>query len=140
MLAGIAVALTALTKMREPILIIDGSATDYELLRALLEPSYEVDWADDGLAGIELVKQKQYGCLLIDPHLPVFGGEALIDYWEAMSPELLSRVVIVTRWSSMAAAVRARVADVFPKPLPGPQLLESVERCIGRGRGAVADV
>ena len=134
---GMAVALNSGTLMREPILIIDG-ATDSGFLRALLEPVYEVDRVDDGLAGIELVKQKEYGCLLVDLHLPVFGGEALIDYWEAMSPELLSRLVIVTGFSSIAAGLREKVAEVIRKPFDGSRVLECVARCVAQGRAPAA--
>ena len=133
-----AVALNPGTLMREPILIIDG-ATDCGLLRALLEPVYEVDRVDDGLAGIERVKQKEYGCLLVDLHLPVFGGEALIDYWEAMSPELLSRLVIVTGFSSIAAGLREKVAEVIRKPFDGSRVLECVARCVAQRRAPAVE-
>ena len=124
--------------MRERILIIDDSASNRALFGALLEPLYDVDCVDDGLAGIELVKQKEYDCLLVALHLPVFGGEALIDYWDAMSPELLSRLVIVTGFGGMATGHREKVADVIRKPFAGSHVLECVERCVAQRRGPSA--
>jgi CheY-like chemotaxis protein len=125
--------------MRERILIIDESAGDRELLKLLLEPEYDVDCVDDGLPGIELVKQRDYTCVLVDLHLPIFGGTALIDYWQALSPEILPRVIIVTGFFAMAAALRERIADVILKPFAAAHVLECVERRVALRRMAATE-
>jgi DNA-binding NtrC family response regulator len=112
------------------VLVIDDSESDRMFLRALLVPLYDVDSVGDGLAGIELVKRNRYGCLIVDLHLPVFGGEALVDYWEAMSPDVLRRLIIGAEFSSTAAGMEERVARVLRKPFDASELLDQIARCV----------
>jgi PAS domain S-box-containing protein len=60
---------------RTPILVVDDSLENRELLKAVLIPAgLEVDEAENGAIAVAMASQKQYAVILMDMQMPVMDG------------------------------------------------------------------
>ncbi len=57
------------------ILLVDDEVIHRDIGKSLLTPSYEVDFASNGLEAISFVEQKHYDLILMDLHMPKMNGE-----------------------------------------------------------------
>ena len=74
---------------RAPILVVDDSIENRELLKALLEPAgLIVDEAENGAIAIEKAKAKDYAVILMDMQMPVMDGFTATKALRAMGMKL----------------------------------------------------
>lgn len=66
--------------MSTPILIVDDSSTMRSIILKHLESIgfTDIDLAEDGLSGLERIKQKQYGLVISDWEMPQMNGEQFL--------------------------------------------------------------
>lgn len=91
-------------------------------LRAL---GYEVDWATDGAAALQLARRQSYDLVLTDWKLPDIDGDELCRRLLAVLAPPRPPVVAVTAYSSaekMAAATAAGMAGFVTKPITREKL------------------
>ncbi len=82
--------------MKNRLLIIDDSDFNRDLLKVLLEDDYDIEEAENGKAGVDILNAKwnQIDAVLLDLHMPVMDGYGVIDCmkqnnWAAKIPILI---------------------------------------------------
>ncbi|MDZ7375538.1 MAG: response regulator [candidate division KSB1 bacterium] len=116
------------------ILVVDDERGLREGCRRILEPEgYEVDLAEHGQQGLELLQQKQYDLMLVDLMMPVMGGLELMDHVKALQLEVI--IIVITGYATIETAVKAMqhgAYDYIPKPFSPEHLLAVVNRGVER--------
>ena len=87
------------------------------LVEILKEEGYNVDPAQNGQKGLEMIKVKDYDVVLTDLIMPVMGGMELLRNIKQIKPE--TSVIIITAFGSIENAVEAikvGAADYITKP------------------------
>lgn len=120
------------------ILIIDDDIGFRDLLRIHLSAAgYEVQVAEDGVAGGRALLELAPDLIVSDVNMPFLDGFELLSLMRA-EPDTASIPVILLSGRSdgdtMAKAVELGAADFLTKPVTRDQLLESVEACLMRAR------
>ena len=111
--------------LNQRILVVEDLEDARHSLQELLEVSLklEVDAAEDGAAGLAMLRQKPYSLVITDLRMPKFGGMKLI---EAIQAEKIPVTVIVTTGhgsiKDAVDAMRMGAYDFLTKP-PDPQHL-----------------
>lgn len=107
----------------------DARTTLQELLQVGLK--LEVDAAEDGSAGLALLRQKPYSLVITDLRMPKFGGMKLI---EAIQTEKIPVTVIVTTGhgsiKDAVEAMRMGAFDFLTKPADPQHLMMLVKRAL----------
>ena len=115
----------------ERILVIDDEASIRKALQiGLTSENFEVDFASDGISGIQLGQKRAYDILIADLSLPDINGLEVIKKIKFSIPDIIP--IIITGKGSMQsslAAIRLEVSDYLEKPLS----LASVKEAIARG-------
>jgi Amt family ammonium transporter len=113
------------------ILVIDDEASIRKALHTgLASDNFEVDFASDGISGIQLGQKRAYDILIADLSLPDINGLEVIKKIKFSLPEIIP--IIITGKGSMQSsleAIRLEVSDYLEKPLS----LSSVKGAIARG-------
>jgi DNA-binding response OmpR family regulator len=109
----------------------DIRATVSEILRF---SGFVVAEAENGEMGFELLREHDYGMVLLDIRTPGRDGVSLVEELADIPP------VVVHSAIALDAGVRARLGDkvvhYLRKPVAPQELLAVVEDVIGRGHGA----
>lgn len=118
--------------MAERILIIEDDTTIRVTLRDVLQKQgYQVDLAEDGTEGLELLRKRFYGLTMLDLHLPDMHGLEVLKAMRESDPEAL--VVIMTAFPEVRTAVdcvKAGAYDYLNKPFELDDLKEIVRRAL----------
>lgn len=113
------------------VLIVDDSAADAAAATSVLRHcGYAPEWVRDGLDAIGAIRDGSYACILLDLRMSVFGGQELIDYLAIESPEVLTRVVVVSGYPRAAEGLRGRVSGIVTKPISREKLRIAVAACL----------
>lgn len=116
------------------VLLADDNEATCTLIRALLQPHYEVHIVGDGNAAIERLKSRCYAAILVDLLMPGADGYAVLDFLRAESAEMLSKVVIITAAIShreMARIESYPIGGLIRKPFDIDALLTTVREIAG---------
>ena len=97
--------------MARRILVIDDSLTIRDLVRYVLEQEgYEVLDADDGLTGLEILRnEKDISLILTDAHMPNMDGLTMVE--EIKKEESLSSIPIVVITLETSDKMKGRARD-----------------------------
>jgi two-component system NtrC family sensor kinase len=119
--------------MPRKILVVDDAAEIRDVLADLiLRPSgYQVETAVDGAEALARIRAGRPDLVISDIKMPVLGGLELAHTLKLEAPGL--PVILITAEGSeeMARqALRAGVADYFPKPFDPDEMLASIERAL----------
>ena len=120
------------------LLLVEDNAVNRELVRTLLAPfGIGVDTANDGVAGVEAVRQGQYDLVLMDVQMPGMDGLTATRRIRAMTEGAGSRTPIVAMTANVlpeqvANCLAAGMDDHLGKPINPTKLLEAVARWSGR--------
>ncbi len=121
------------------LLVEDDPMVGQSLRRALHEQGILVDWARDGVAGAQELREKRHTAVLLDIGLPGRSGVDLLR--SARDAEIDTPVLMI----SARADVEQRVAslnlgadDYIVKPFGVPELLARIEAVLRRTRTARA--
>lgn len=118
------------------VLLIEDDPGIQGLVKVLLNRrGMELDIASDGLAGLELLRQKEYGALLLDLMLPKLNGFEIVRELKMLAPELLKKTVVITAASdaTLHSLDRTLVRQVLRKPFAISELTTAVEQCLRPG-------
>ncbi|KAF0221703.1 MAG: response regulator [Geobacteraceae bacterium] len=114
----------------EKILVIDDSKITQMLVAEILTGKYELDFQDDGLAGITAVKRNPPDLILLDIHLPKMDG---YDVCRTLKMEEKTREIPILFITSMDSALErvkgfeAGAEDYVVKPFYLEELLARVK-------------
>jgi len=117
------------------ILIIDDERAIRNALREILEyENYQVDDAEDGPSGIELVSKENYDVILCDIKMPKMDG---IEVLESIQKTTDSPVVMISGHGTIETAVEAirkGAYDFIAKPLDLNRLLITLRNAMDKSR------
>ncbi len=118
------------------ILIIEDEATIRRVLVKILteeNDTYEVDEAEDGLAGLEKIKKEDYDLVLCDIKMPKMDGVEVLEAAKKIKPE--TPIVMISGHGDLDTAVntmRLGAFDYISKPPDLNRLLNTVRIALDR--------
>ena len=118
------------------ILIIEDEAAIRRVLTKILteeSDSYKVDEAEDGLSGVEKIKNEDYDLVLCDIKMPKMDGVEVLDAIKKLKPEI--PVVMISGHGDLETAVntmRLGAFDYISKPPDLNRLLNTVRNALDR--------
>ncbi|MFD2698660.1 sigma-54-dependent transcriptional regulator [Mesonia sediminis] len=118
------------------ILIIEDEAAIRRVLKKILteeNKNYEVSEAEDGLIGIELIKNNDYDLVLCDIKMPKMDGVEVLDAVMKIKPEI--PMVMISGHGDLETAVetmRKGAFDYIAKPPDLNRLLNTVRHALDR--------
>ena len=116
------------------ILIIDDEKAIRNTLKEILEfEGYQVDQAEDGPAGLDLLIQQKYDVVLCDIKMPKMDGLEVLSRAQTISPD--SAFIMVSAHGNIETAVDATkkgAYDFLPKPPDLNRLLVTVRNALDR--------
>jgi CheY-like chemotaxis protein len=115
-----------------PILVVDDDQTILVSVAELLElEGYAVATAGNGAEALELTRDLRPRLVLLDMRMPVLDGWAYAR--EVRARDFTPRIVVMTAAQDARRWADEIGADGFiPKPFEADQLIEAVERVVGR--------
>jgi DNA-binding NtrC family response regulator len=118
------------------ILIIEDEASIRRVLTKILSEesdSYLVDEAEDGVQGLEKIKNTDYDLVLCDIKMPKMDGEELLEAVKKIKPEI--PIVMISGHGDMETAIntmRLGAFDYISKPPDLNRLLNTVRNALDR--------
>jgi len=121
---------------RYRILFIEDEEQLRKNIQALLiQEGYDVETAENGQAGIELLKKRSFEIVLTDLLMPGVDGLGVMEFIKESLPETL--VIVITGYASLETSVQAMrkgAYDYVSKPLDFDFLKLSIERALEKTR------
>jgi len=118
------------------ILIIEDEAAILRVLKKIISEendTYEVEEAEDGLAGIEMIKSKDYDLVLCDIKMPKMDGVEVLQKAQQIKPEI--PFIMISGHGDLDTAVetmRLGAFDYISKPPDLNRLLNAVRNALDR--------
>jgi two-component system, NtrC family, nitrogen regulation response regulator NtrX len=116
------------------ILVIDDERSIRNTLKDILEyEKYEVDLAEDGKKGLEMVKQTEYDIILCDIKMPGMDGIEVLEQMNTVAPD--SPVVMISGHGNIDTAVESikkGAYDFIEKPLDLNRLLITIRNAMDK--------
>jgi two-component system, chemotaxis family, chemotaxis protein CheY len=124
-------------------LVVDDQSTMRSLVKGMLNKMgyKDVDEADDGSVGLDMLKQKPYGLVISDIHMTKMSGLEFLKETRSTSAIKDAKFMLVTTESSKAAvleAIKYKVNGYILKPFTYEAFLEKM-KLLGIEPIAVAD-
>jgi DNA-binding response OmpR family regulator len=119
---------------RKPILIVDDERNILLTLSQALEVlDVETDTASNGEEALTKLKEKEFGLVLLDLHMPGVQGMEVLRQLREIRPDI--RVIIITAYGTVGLAVdaiRLGAVDFVQKPCIPDEIREMVARVMDR--------
>ena len=118
------------------ILLIEDEAAIRRVLKKIISEendSYQVEEAEDGLAGIEMIKDNDYDLVLCDIKMPKMDGVEVLEKAKKIKPEI--PMVMISGHGDLDTAVntmRLGAFDYISKPPDLNRLLNTVRNALDR--------
>jgi len=125
------------------LLLVEDNAVNRELVKTMLEPfGVDVETANDGVAGVEAMRQGHFDLVLMDVQMPVMDGLTATREIRAMEGARGAATPIVAMTANVlpeqiANCLAAGMDDHLGKPISPTKLLETVARWSGRTHAAL---
>jgi CheY-like chemotaxis protein len=117
--------------MKYKILVIDDTPVIRDFLHEVLTDSgFDVDIAENGAAGLNMLENEDYTVVFCDTHMPVMNGLQTILKIKEIRPEL--PVVMTDSYPGKLAhkAMAAGAVVCLPKPFTLDQLRETLDNIL----------
>ena len=113
---------------RRRILIVDDEFIEREMLGNMLSAVYEVVYAGDGAAALDMIKKdkSKLSLIILDLHMPKLDGYSLLEIMHS-DPEL-RRIPVIVLTSEKEAEVKSLqlgAADFITKPYEVPEVIQA---------------
>ena len=118
------------------ILIIEDEAAIRRVLKKIISEendSYQVEEAEDGLAGMELIKNNDYDLILCDIKMPKMDGVEVLEKTQKIKPEI--PMLMISGHGDLDTAVntmRMGAFDYISKPPDLNRLLNAVRNALDK--------
>ena len=116
------------------VLIVEDNVTNLDLLRELVVGAgARAITARDGRSGFDLARQQEPSLILLDVHLPDFGGTVMVD---ALGKDSLTERIPVIALSADGTRAQKQslfehgIVDYVTKPFDSAALVESVQQAL----------
>ena len=121
--------------MRKTVLTVDDSRTMREmLLLALQDAGYHVLQAEEGLKGLEVLKDRPADVIITDINMPRLDGFGFIEHVRRDSTHRAVPILVLTTESDAEKKSRARSAGAtgwIVKPFHPVKLVDAIRRVAG---------
>lgn len=121
---------------RERILVVDDEEIMRDVLSALLtSENYAVDLAHDAAQALEMVRQEDYGAVLLDLMMPDMDGIEVLEKFQKMAHP--PATIILTAFASVEKAVKATklgAFDFITKPFKNDEILVAIKNALEQRR------
>jgi len=123
-------------KKMSKILIIEDEAAIRRVLKKIISEeneNYQVEEAEDGLAGLELIKNNDYDLVLCDIKMPKMDGVEVLEKTQKMKPEI--PMLMISGHGDLDTAVntmRMGAFDYISKPPDLNRLLNAVRNALDK--------
>ena len=120
------------TAPKPTILVCDDEEGIRESFKLILEESYNLRFAHNGVQALETLKSFTPDLMLLDIKMPKIHGMEILKQIKALKPKL--PVIIVTGYQSVETAqeaLRTGASDYIPKPFDSKQILKAIAVQIG---------
>jgi len=115
---------------RASILVTDDQSTIRLMVRTALESDgYMVREACNGKEALDAIKSEPPDLMVLDMNMPVLDGMAVLEHLKAVAAERAPRVIVLTAYGSIPAAVKATrlgAAEFLEKPVTPAELRRTV--------------
>lgn len=124
------------------LLLVEDNAVNRELVKAMLEPfGVIVETANDGVAGVEAMRQGEFDLVLMDVQMPIKDGLTATREIRALEGARGAATPIIAMTANVlpeqvANCLAAGMDDHLGKPISPSKLLETVARWSGRSHAA----
>lgn len=119
-----------LKEMNSPktVLIIDDDENIREMMRDFLQShGYNVLLADDGLKGMDMIREEMVDLVILDVKLPYISGIGLAEIAGQTKPDL--PIICITGHGDTAKNIALeKVCNVFSKPFELKEMLQAVKK------------
>lgn len=115
--------------------IDDDPVMRLSCLKILEKEGFQVETFEDGVLGIERIKEQQPDLLVVDLKMPKIGGMEVINRVHALDPDIC--IVVITGYATIGTAVDAMKSgayDFLPKPFTPDELRLIVNRGMERSQ------
>ncbi len=115
------------------IVIDDDQVIRLSCRKILVKEGYEVETFQDGIVGMERIKERKPDLLVVDLKMPRISGLEVISRVHAIDPDIC--IVVITGYATIGTAVDAMKAgayDFLPKPFTPDELRIIVRRGLER--------
>jgi signal transduction histidine kinase len=117
------------TRVRERVLVIDDETNIRSTLAEFMALSgYEVDTAQDGRHGMDLLGGREYDLVLLDLRMPGMDGIAVTEWIRETHPDV--PVIVMTGHATVESSIRALRLGAYDY-VQKPFTLDEIERTIG---------
>ncbi len=120
--------------LRRKILIVDDEFIEREILGYMLSDQYEVFYADNGKAALEIIKREKLtlSLVILDLHMPELDGYSLLKILRADSElRRIPAIVLTSEKGAEVKSLRLGAADFITKPYDIPEVIQArVQRSI----------
>jgi two-component system, chemotaxis family, chemotaxis protein CheY len=112
-----------------PILVVEDSQTMRSIILGYLNNlAYtEIDFVEDGQAGLEKVKQKQYGLLISDWEMPQMSGEQFLKAVRQQTGYIKVPIIVVTTATARGTSWLAGANAFLRKPFTEADLKNAIK-------------
>ncbi len=121
--------------MAQTILVIDDERAIRNTLKDILSfEGFEVEEAADGAEGLEMIKAKDYNCILCDVKMPKMDGIEVLEQVKELKPDV--PFVVISGHGNIETAVDAvkkGAFDFISKPPDLNRLLITIRNAMDRG-------
>lgn len=118
------------------VLIIDDDVGIRQMLKTILEKSgYDVDLSENGLVGLEKIKNQVFDIVLCDIKMPEMDGFTFLD--EINKLEMSLTVIMMTSYGSVDTAIEAirkGAYDYISKPFKSDEVIIAIKKAEERQR------
>lgn len=123
--------------MNETILVADDEPGLRDFFTFVLEPlGYKLVCAADGWEALQAFEQHRFDLVILDVHMPHLHGPAALRRIREISPGV--PVIMTSSGSDLSRQFedsedQAALSDYLHKPIELDELLQAIERALGRG-------
>ncbi len=122
--------------MAEKILVVDDEEVMRDVLQTLLgQAGYEVSLAENGAAGLGMLRRQTFDAAIVDVMLPEMGGLEVLEELRKFDPELV--VLMITAFASVETAITAMkkgAFDYIAKPFKHDEVLHILRNALNQRR------
>ena len=121
--------------MNTSILVMEDDVNIQELIVEFLKAEgYDVDYASDGLEGIQLFKKKEYDLVLLDIMMPNLDGYSVCNMIRQTSNVPIIFLTALNEESNQLKGFELECDDYITKPFSFNLLIQRVKAVLRRGR------
>ena len=112
-----------------PVLVVDDSQTMRSIIRGHLEglEYTDIDFAEDGQAALEKIKQKPYGLVISDWEMPQMTGEQFVKAVRQQAGYMKVPVIVITTAAVRGTSWLAGANAFLRKPFSQADLRNAIK-------------